>query len=394
MKKLKIKIISSSRLYILFVFVSLFVISGLFLNVNRASATNFTADSIKITTELEIDGKADNLIRYLGDNSKPVTLKVYMTVTSNLPVGTIVTGGDTNNNADTLDTGAFWSAERPIIGFGEILLPTDKTSVCDKSELVNVPVISGKTFLECELGNSGATSFYQSAFEKSSNGNTTLTLGKKYTLNFTINKDFLSKLNITAPKDLNQAVSFDVAPWVSFVVRGNVLNAFLKGPATVVSTDAGKTTYLQYFNSQTDLNNAVQNNVRPSGVPGYGSNTGGVEFDHTGNKIAALINQILGVLIGFLQELIYGIFYWLIAPIIQAMLSIRVYTDTFVAVIYPGWEVIRNICNIFFIVALIVIALATLFRVESYKARPLLVQLILAALMINFSLVIAQAILA
>ena len=41
-----------------------------------------------------------------------------------------------------------------------------------------------------------------------------------------------------------------------------------------------------------------------------------------------------------------------------------------------------------------VIALATLFRVDSYKTRPLLVQLILAALMINFSLVIAQAILA
>ena len=122
--------------------------------------------------------------------------------------------------------------------------------------------------------------------------------------------------------------------------------------------------------------------------------SGTASIGKNGNPIVALINQILGVFIGFFQELIYGIFYWLIAPMIQAMLSIRVYTDTFVAVIYPGWEVIRNICNIFFIVALMVIALATLFRVDSYKTRPLLVQLILAALMINFSLVIAQAILA
>lgn len=112
------------------------------------------------------------------------------------------------------------------------------------------------------------------------------------------------------------------------------------------------------------------------------------------NPILALINQIIGIILGFLQELVYGLFYWLIAPLIQAMLSIHVYTDTFVAVIYPGWEVIRNICNIFFIVALMVIALATLFRVDSYQTRPLLIQLILAALMINFSLVIAQAILA
>ncbi len=109
--------------------------------------------------------------------------------------------------------------------------------------------------------------------------------------------------------------------------------------------------------------------------------------------LAALINQIIGTLIGFIQELIYAIFFYLIAPLIQAMLSIRVYTDTFAAVIYPGWEVIRNICNIFFIVALIVIALATLFRVESYQFRHLIVQLILAALLVNFSLVIAQAIL-
>jgi hypothetical protein len=45
------------------------------------------------------------------------------------------------------------------------------------------------------------------------------------------------------------------------------------------------------------------------------------------------------------------------------------------------------------VVALIVIALATLFRVDSYQFRSLLVQLILAALLVNFSLVIAQAIL-
>lgn len=129
-------------------------------------------------------------------------------------------------------------------------------------------------------------------------------------------------------------------------------------------------------------------------ITGNEANEGAETYtQNNSGALAALINQIIGTLIGFIQELIYAIFFYLIAPLIQAMLSIRVYTDTFAAVIYPGWEVIRNICNIFFIVALIVIALATLFRVESYQFRHLIVQLILAALLVNFSLVIAQAIL-
>ncbi|MCW1948882.1 MAG: type IV secretion system protein [Candidatus Shapirobacteria bacterium] len=169
----------------------------------------------------------------------------------------------------------------------------------------------------------------------------------------------------------------------------------------------GKAVYVQLYSSQEALKNDTTSPPACTGnetvgtstpitcVQGNGSVTskGGYTGGGSGG-IAALINEIFGIIIGFLQELVYGIFYWLIAPLIQAMLSIHVYTDTFVAVIYPGWEVIRNICNIFFIIALIVIALATLFRVESYQARGLLVQLILAALMINFSLVIAQAILA
>jgi len=92
-------------------------------------------------------------------------------------------------------------------------------------------------------------------------------------------------------------------------------------------------------------------------------------------------------------EAVYFIFYYFVAPFIQAMLSIQAYKDTFVAIIYPGWEVVRNLCNILFIIAIVVIALATLFRIDSYQYKTLLVQLIIAVLLINFSLVIAQVIL-
>ena len=105
------------------------------------------------------------------------------------------------------------------------------------------------------------------------------------------------------------------------------------------------------------------------------------------------INQLIGTLLGLLQEFIFNVFYYLIAPVIQAMLSIRTYTDTFAAVIYPGWEVVRNLCNILFIVALIAIGLGTLFRIDSYQYKHTLVDLVIAVLLVNFSLVIAQVVL-
>lgn len=113
----------------------------------------------------------------------------------------------------------------------------------------------------------------------------------------------------------------------------------------------------------------------------------------TPGVIRGFINLIVGMVFGIIQEILYAIFYILIVPIMQAMLSIRTYTDTFVSVIYPGWIVLRNLCNIIFIIAIMVIAMGTLLRVDSYKSRSVLVQLILAALLVNFSLVIAQVIL-
>ncbi len=138
-------------------------------------------------------------------------------------------------------------------------------------------------------------------------------------------------------------------------------------------------------------NFGVDANVIQGGLTGV--QTGGNLTNNNENTIWGLVNKIIGALLQLVSEIVYFIFYYFIAPLIQAMLSIRTYTDTFVNVIYPGWEIIRNVCNLVFIAALIAIGLATLFRVESYKYRHLLVQLILAALLVNFSLVIAQAIL-
>ncbi len=61
-------------------------------------------------------------------------------------------------------------------------------------------------------------------------------------------------------------------------------------------------------------------------------------------------------------------------------------------VVKIGWTVIRDLCNMLFILILIVIALAAILRLEGYDYKHLLGQLILMAILVNFSLVIAKTI--
>ncbi|MCD6283802.1 hypothetical protein J7J12_00935 [bacterium] len=54
-----------------------------------------------------------------------------------------------------------------------------------------------------------------------------------------------------------------------------------------------------------------------------------------------------------------------------------------------GWKIVRDITNIFFVLVLLIIAFATILRIETYGMKALLPKLIIAALLINFSLTIA-----
>ncbi len=57
--------------------------------------------------------------------------------------------------------------------------------------------------------------------------------------------------------------------------------------------------------------------------------------------------------------------------------------------VYIGWGITRDIANLGFVLATVVIAIATIIRVESYGYKKLLPKLIAAAILVNFSLAIA-----
>lgn len=53
-----------------------------------------------------------------------------------------------------------------------------------------------------------------------------------------------------------------------------------------------------------------------------------------------------------------------------------------------GWVIVRDLANMIIVVGLIIIAFATVFRVQQYSASKLLVRLVIAAFFVNFSLLV------
>lgn len=76
----------------------------------------------------------------------------------------------------------------------------------------------------------------------------------------------------------------------------------------------------------------------------------------------------------------------LVIAMSEILVTIAGYTDFIHATaVEKGWVVMRDICNMFFVVILLVIAFATILKIESYQYKRLLGKLLLMAVLINFS---------
>ncbi len=111
------------------------------------------------------------------------------------------------------------------------------------------------------------------------------------------------------------------------------------------------------------------------------------------SNLFAFLRKVIAYIILLMTSIMYYIFAYILVPVLNALLKIQPYRDEFVNVIYPGWVIIRNISNIAFIIALLVMGLRILFQQEdASKSRGFIVTLVLMALLVNFSLVIGQGI--
>ena len=95
--------------------------------------------------------------------------------------------------------------------------------------------------------------------------------------------------------------------------------------------------------------------------------------------ISAIILAIMGALIKIASLLVvFGLWLdkFLIAPDSSGF-------------IIQGWVIFRDLANLGFVLGIIIIAIATILRYKNYSAQSLLLKLVAAALLVNFSLVLA-----
>jgi hypothetical protein len=108
------------------------------------------------------------------------------------------------------------------------------------------------------------------------------------------------------------------------------------------------------------------------------------------DEIAANAISAVAQGVGFIFGFIGGIFITIAGYLVVLALNIN-FALFESPVVQTGWKAVLNFTNLGFILAIIVIAFATIFRLQSYAMKQTLWKLIVAALLVNFSLVIAGA---
>ncbi|OGE87995.1 MAG: hypothetical protein A3J07_02090 [Candidatus Doudnabacteria bacterium RIFCSPLOWO2_02_FULL_49_13] len=103
-----------------------------------------------------------------------------------------------------------------------------------------------------------------------------------------------------------------------------------------------------------------------------------------GDFIGWILNMVLSVVASALSILTA-----LAAEVFSYASGAALDISTMPAAVNIGWAIVRDICNMFFIIILIVIALAAILHIESYDYRHLLGHLVIMAILVNFSQVIA-----
>lgn len=137
--------------------------------------------------------------------------------------------------------------------------------------------------------------------------------------------------------------------------------------------------------SQTIMAQATPSAVPAKGVAGFLGNLFSIN-----NIFSAAITfpaMVIGYIAGFIASIVFSVGGWLI----QIAFNMNDNLLSPGSPVLVGWQEVLTFANLGFVLAIIIIAFATIFRVQSYAMKQTLWKLIVAALLVNFSLVIAGA---
>ncbi len=105
-----------------------------------------------------------------------------------------------------------------------------------------------------------------------------------------------------------------------------------------------------------------------------------------GPMVVTVVVYVVLYLLQFIGSLLFSLAGYLVSIALNFNFQVLDPTNAIVGI---GWEITRDVANLGFVLIIIVIALATIFRYQSYGAKKLLPKLIGAAILVNFSLTIA-----
>ncbi|MDO8667755.1 MAG: hypothetical protein Q7K35_01500 [bacterium] len=105
-------------------------------------------------------------------------------------------------------------------------------------------------------------------------------------------------------------------------------------------------------------------------------------FNWGTGTIGALIAMLLGV-IAYILTAVIGL---LVTVVVAVLIQVAQYANIInVPTVITGWVIIRDLCNMSFILILLIIAFATILRQENFSAKKILPKLLIMAILINFS---------
>ncbi|PIZ99115.1 MAG: hypothetical protein COX77_02340 [Candidatus Komeilibacteria bacterium CG_4_10_14_0_2_um_filter_37_10] len=98
--------------------------------------------------------------------------------------------------------------------------------------------------------------------------------------------------------------------------------------------------------------------------------------------IGAFVNSI----VGWLGSLLLQFIGMIITLVLAVLTNVASFNDFIYApAVVTGWVLVRDVCNMFFIVMLLIISIATVLGIDSYSYKNTLKKLIYMAVLINFS---------
>jgi len=105
-----------------------------------------------------------------------------------------------------------------------------------------------------------------------------------------------------------------------------------------------------------------------------------------GNWGAGTIGWAVSAVLSVIAYVLTAVIGLLITLVVALLIQVAQFSNIInVPTVIEGWVIVRDLCNMLFILILLVIAFATILRIESYNYKKILPKLLIMAVLINFS---------